>query len=283
MSSIYLKNGRYYIQYYSEGKRFQKPLIPHGHKNATTRKNVALALKRRMDLELSQQDDKPKPLGEMLDEWQAISALNSSKEQSKRNRKNLNKFFQHVGINDITIIQKRHVQKWMVHLSETLSNRTIKIKLSAVLSFLRWAEEHDIIDKAPRIKSPKTELLPPRYLNPEQYEQVLALAKEHDCYLEVFISLKTGVRLNELRLMEWEDFHWDQRLLIIPKTKSKKPRSIPLSKDIIKVLKPIQKRGLVFPSTKYVGQNRCRKPYTFINKLIGWNLLPGFLLPHECF
>ena len=57
------------------------------------------------------------------------------------------------------------------------------------------------------------------------------------------------MRLNELRQLCWEDIHWNKNLILIPKTKTNRPRSIPLNKELATELRKVAKKtGPVFPA-----------------------------------
>lgn len=264
---LYRRDGRWWGRLSHNGQQLRKPMTPEGYRYATTRMGVAQIIYRRWQEELGRSDDKVS-FEEIVLEWERAIGLSGSKKQARANMSAVQEFIRFVNIVDLELITKRHLQQWVSHLDDKgFRPRTIRNKLSALSSLFNYCFEHEIIDTIPRIKPPKIPKLPPRFLSDKERAKALLLAKEYDCFLEVFVPLVTGVRLSELRRMDWEDFHWKQRILVLPITKSNRPRTIPLSQEAIKTLKPLAKKGPVYPGRQYAGCSGYRKEHSFFSKL----------------
>lgn len=56
------------------------------------------------------------------------------------------------------------------------------------------------------------------------------------------LLLLTGARRNEITQAKWDDIDWDLRILLVPISKSGKPRWVRLNHEAMKVLKSIQRQ-----------------------------------------
>jgi len=242
-------------------------MVPDGHKKATGRPSVAKALYRRWQKEIAAQDDS-RSLTELLDEWQGYRNSLGYSKQAGRNRRVLDSLIAWAKASDPDALTASLLHAWTQYLHRLGdAPKTIKNKLGSVSGFLRWLEEQDVIDKRPVVSAPKVARKLPRYILEKDYDQVLAKAEEIGCWLEVLIALKTGVRLSELRLLAWEDMLFEQRVLVLPKTKSNRPRTIPLHSDLLDALRPLAGEGAVFPGRRYSGCSGYREVHTFIDRV----------------
>lgn len=199
--------------------------------------------------------------------------MTGSPQQASRNRREVDTFFAAARISDCSQIVAGIIQDYLLTLqNQGLSPRSIRNKLSGLSSFCRFLTERDILISNPcmKVRRPKILRRPPRYLTLEQIEQCLALAWDlpGDVWLVCYVAIYTGVRLSELRNIEWQDFLWEQKILVIPITKSNRPRAIPLSQHFIRDIKPLaQKMGIIFPGRIYEGTSGKREKHTFIAQL----------------
>ena len=67
----------------------------------------------------------------------------------------------------------------------------------------------------------------------------------------VLISIETAMRVGELLAMRYDQIDFEKRTLLIPETKTGRPRTIPLSTKALEILKSMPRRldGKVFPLT----------------------------------
>jgi len=200
--------------------------------------------------------------------WSDYVSINSSPAQAKRNTANVDEFFAFAKTRDISQLVSSRIQDWSVAIAKMYSPKTAKNKLTAVRAFCAFLEKRDVIHKVPYVTMPRIQKLPPRFLTDDEYRQVLTLAKKHHCYLEVLTVLQTGMRLGELRLLSWDDVHFDAGLIVLPKTKTNRPRAVPMTTTLKEALRAIQKdSGPVFPGRVYSGTSGYRDKHTFIDQL----------------
>ncbi|MCJ0741827.1 tyrosine-type recombinase/integrase [Pedobacter montanisoli] len=192
---------------------------------------------------------------------------------------------------DLYDIEEAHVQAFVLKkIDEGLSQKTIKdilIVLKMVLKFgakNKWLENKSLEVKFPTQRRPsKIEVL-----SRSNQKKIMQHIKEHFTFknLGVYICLSAGMRIGEICALTWEDIDADaevirirktlQRIYVIeegsrktelildtPKTKNSN-RDIPISKDLLKMLKPIKK---IINNSFFVLSNSSRptEPRTYMN------------------
>lgn len=157
------------------------------------------------------------------------------------------------------------------HLGELhASGRSAKTLInhrSALNSFCKFLVRRGLLTENPcaDIQLRKPEEVLPRYLDDDEIAQVLRLAKELRIWPEICLPLMTGLRLSELIRLKWEDVDFARRCLTVQKSKSHRPRVIPLNRAAQVCLR-CQRRVTgwfvyVFPARKtWRGCLKCRDP-----------------------
>ena len=97
------------------------------------------------------------------------------------------------------------------------------------------------------IPLPAIEERPPIYLTEQEIDLALRIARRDHIFCEVVLALYTGLRMTELRLLEWKDVNLRWRYLIVRKSKSRRPRKVWLSRGAIEALKEQQGKTGQFP------------------------------------
>lgn len=98
------------------------------------------------------------------------------------------------------------------------------------------------------IKKPKEERKPERYLTDKEQAALLEACPESIRPM-ITLALRTGMRLSELRLLEWLNVNLATRRIFVVNTKAHKTRVIPISEGTWEMLKRLPKRsGHVFGS-----------------------------------
>ncbi len=165
-------------------------------------------------------------------------------------------------------LEDSDVQEFVLHkLDQGLSQKTIKdilIVLKMVFKFgakNKWMEHNQFDVQFPTEREKHTI----EVLSRSNQKRVMNYIQEHFTFrnLGVYICLSAGIRIGEICALTWEDINTDteiisirrtiQRIYIIedgsrktelvldtPKTKNS-IREIPLSRDLLKMLKPIKK------------------------------------------
>lgn len=118
------------------------------------------------------------------------------------------------------------------------SEKTLANHLSAISRFCDFLKSRRAAADNPcrlvRLRRPE-ELLP-RYLDVDEVAVVLVTARANGIWPEVCLALSTGLRLGELARLQWSDIDRDRRTLTVRKSKSRRPRVVPLSEPALAAL-----------------------------------------------
>ena len=126
------------------------------------------------------------------------------------------------------------IRKWLLYIEEICNKpSTIKKKLIHLRNFFQYCLEENMVTHNPvtSIVLPKVEDRLPYYLTFDQVTE-LRLSEgrlKQRAIIEVLYS--TGVRVGELITMKLEDINWEERMIRIPKGKSKKERIVMFTQE----------------------------------------------------
>jgi integrase len=95
-----------------------------------------------------------------------------------------------------------------------------------------------ILTNNPVLQVPSMELPEevPVFITDEEIPTLMAIAIQEDMFCEVTLALNTGLRLEEMRRLEWQDIDLKHKQLIVTKSKSKRPRTVPLNRAVREAL-----------------------------------------------
>lgn len=118
------------------------------------------------------------------------------------------------------------------------SPKTLINHRCAISSFCRFLADRELLHENPcrniQLRPPEENL--PRYLDDREIALVLKTAARHGIAPEVRLALSTGLRLSELMRLQWADVDLAGRSLAVRKSKSHRPRVIPLSRSALAAL-----------------------------------------------
>lgn len=145
--------------------------------------------------------------------------------------------------------------------------KTVMNHLSAVRVFCYFLKRRGLLSADPcadvRLRRPEERL--PRYLEDEEIAEVLRLARAHHMWPEICLALSTGLRVSELIRLQWVDVDLARDCLTVRKSKSRRPRVVPLNRSALAAL-GAQRRitggfTYVFPARRtWPGCLACRDP-----------------------
>ena len=136
--------------------------------------------------------------------------------------------------------------------SETLSGRTVNYYHRILSSILSSAEQWEAIESNPcrKIKAPKIQRTPPRYLDEEQAVELVRLVEKEDPKFRMItlLLLLTGMRREEAMGLEWKDIDFDRSLI-----------------HILRTSQYVAHKGILTGNTKTISSERVIKvPQTLI-------------------
>lgn len=145
---------------------------------------------------------------------------------------------------------------------------TVSNELSVLRHLLRLAWKWGYLDQVPEIEMPKKPDGRERYLDEAEITRLLeACGESRNPYLRtiVVIALHTGMRKGEILGLEWERVDLSSARITLYKTKSGKPRGIPINRAVYEILialepNPDRRRGRLFRTTTGDGWVRSGRP-----------------------
>jgi integrase len=288
---LFLRGRRWWLAVYDKTLKRKRNIAmkPAGESKATTNILVARVLAAQVRRELAQAGPgaaarQDASLSALVEDFKAVNASESTEAQAKDNAGHVTAFLSEFDLVSEAGRVRRHVpaargpgqittervQDWVVHLKE--AGRSPKTAWNHKASISRFCEYligrgYMAANPCRRVKVKKSAKLLPRFLSADEHEQALTLAKEHRIYPEVATALYTGMRREELRRMAWADVDFTRAVVMVPKSKSRRPRMIPMSEKLRAVLLEQQadtgRRKHVFPG-------RARRDHTGMRRGSWW-------------
>jgi len=160
----------------------------------------------------------------------------------------LKEFFRGRTLRDITpmLIEKYKFErlKTPTKFERERTPATVNRELQVLSRVLSMAYENGVIDSNPmsRVRRLREPLPRERYLTSEEEERLIKALTPYGEHLQalVILGLETGLRLGELLSVCWQDIDFERRSVYVEKTKTGRPRTVPLSARSITTLKPLR-------------------------------------------
>jgi len=159
----------------------------------------------------------------------------------------------HVGKLRLDHLRKPQIEDLKMRwLAGDAAPRTVNTRLGVVGRMLSYAAtELEIIDSVPKVKPMKVAKEHPRFLSEAEASALLEAARIEgkrrsdalDWSIVILVGLRTGLRIGELRGLQWGDVDWDRALINVRRTdpgradldpnspKGNRPRLVPLTPD----------------------------------------------------
>lgn len=269
MATIFRRKGsrNWYVSYFFDGRRITKSL-------KTTDRTFAVSEKRKLEGKLEEGSHEEY-------ERQNVHSLvclykSSQRVQDRKERTNeiefclLDKFINSIAKRTLETVTEADIMKYLASY-EKKSRVTHNNMLGVIKRFFRFAIKKKKLSpfKDPTIGLERKTIRreKPTYFSDEEYLRIEKVAENHPLYPMVVTARYTGLRLAELRCLEWEDFDWNRREVSVrnkPKwnhtIKTYEERAVPLCEELFYKLLPFRKdSGLCFPV--YKGKHKG-KPYS---------------------
>lgn len=194
-------------------------------------------------------------------------------------------------INKITTLQIEEYKADKIR--KGLKPKSINNHLTVLSACLRAAEDWFDLPRIPKIKKLK---IPPLQFDFLSFEEAdLLLSHLEDIWREiVFTALKTGLRVGELRGLDWSDINWNNKTLTVKHSwcdyknglvapKSNKTRQIPLVTELYLALSQRkQVNGFVFLNRKghVFSDNELNRVIAYACKKAGLRTITCHTLRH---
>jgi len=142
-------------------------------------------------------------------------------------------------LEEMTVQVLRRYVIWMQ--KKGYSNGSKRRKIHSLKSFFNFLQASEYIDKNPAfsIKAPRRDESLPIYMSEKEIKAIINApmkfgfqnALRDKCILEVWAM--TGIRRNELRMLNWEDIDFGNNVITVKHGKGNKQRQIPIAEPLV--------------------------------------------------
>lgn len=189
---------------------------------------------------------------------------------------------------NVKVVKTKQLREYLYFMSKNRawSAKTFRNHLQSVTTFYDWAiKKHYLsFNPARQIEKPKLPAPLPRYLTVEQVAIIMQQTQQ-TAWKSSFITirnhliiatfLQTGIRLNELRHLQYQDVQLQEKTLCVKKGKGNKmrliplhPHLLPLLEQYIYILKEQKQSSLwLFPSCRQQAQISAKYIHQLCKKI----------------
>lgn len=179
-------------------------------------------------------------LGDFIQDYLEYSQTCKSPHTVRADRLALDKLLEHFGPQKLLVqIGVKEASKFLVILQKTGIKTT---SLATYYRHLKAAFNQAVTWKQLRenpfkeIKEPRGQETPPRYLQPEEIEKILAAETNIAFHRLWRFYLWSGVRRREALSLTWADIDRKHGLIMIPQTKNRKPKVVRITRELAGIL-----------------------------------------------
>lgn len=117
---------------------------------------------------------------------------------------------------------------------------TVRQALSALSGLFRVALGREMVERnpVPLVRKPKVENQIVRYLDFEEEDRLLAFTPE-PLRTMIVVAIHSGMRSGEQKRLTWADVRFEQRVVVVRHTKSKKDRVVSMNDTLFEALRGI--------------------------------------------
>ena len=143
--------------------------------------------------------------------------------------------------------------------------------LAALRRMFNWAIERDLLEASPcaNVRAPSQETSRDRVLSDEELGLVLHAAEKLEAPFGPYVRMLTLTlqRRNEVAGMRWCEIDWDQKLWVLPasRTKNGNEHVVPLSSPALNLLETMKETK--FAGSEYVFTTTGRSPVSGFSKV----------------
>jgi len=142
---------------------------------------------------------------------------------------------------------------------EGYENSSIEVYLSSLSTIFSRAERLHWLAKVPLMPTAESRKKPEKQwliIKDEWYEHLISICDVEKYRLACEFMWHTGCRVNEIILLRWDRVNWSMNTVQFVKTKGLRPRTLPMSEDVQRILLAFKKLSnpdydtfSVFPGT----------------------------------
>ena len=204
------------------------------------------------------------------------------------------------GTKRLSAISARDIESFKAdRLSRGLAPKTINNVLAVLGRSLRVAKQWELLQSTPEIRALRLPLLEHDHLSFVEADRLIEAAEPGHWRSMITLALRTGLRLGELRALQWQDVDLAARKLIVRRAawmnvvgtpKSGRAREVTLSRQATAALQALRHADTpwVFASEngQLLAKGACRWPLwraarqADLGRTVGWHLLRHTFASH---
>lgn len=179
-------------------------------------------------------------LGDFAKDYLEYSHTYKSPNTCRADQLAMRKLEDHFGSNKLLVqIGIKEVTKFLAALQKTgIKATSLAIYYRHLKAAFNQAVAWKLIRENPfkEVREPKGQESPPRYLQPEEIEQILAAETDPAFHRLWRFYLWSGVRRREALSLTWADIDRKHELIMIPQTKNRKPKVVRITRELAAIL-----------------------------------------------
>lgn len=266
MASLFSKKGIWYGVFTIN---YKQKWIKIGRMSKTAARDVLRKLEEDHDKKrFGIMDEKQIPFENYSREYLDYSKTNKAQASYVRDKTSMHtllRFFRSIYLPRLT---SRHIENMKTkRLAEGVSPRTVNIELRCLTHMLNKAVEWGYIRETPakKVKLLTYEKKPPRFLSKEEASKLLDASTPWSKPIFI-IMLNTGIREGERRRLKFEDIDFANKRVIIRSSKTKDFRTIPMNKEVEKVLRWLKENYIPPHTNVSYTRKEHQKEYVICNE-----------------
>ena len=130
-------------------------------------------------------------------------------------------------------LSRKDIDRFVATRSKSVAPATVNRGLAVISHMLNIAVEQGYLRSSPYagVKKLPEEKLALRIMTLEEERHIVLSVAERNPIIGAYVAVlgETGLRKSEGLRMQWIDVNRDRKMLVVPKTKTGKPRYVPLS------------------------------------------------------
>ena len=169
-----------------------------------------------------------------------LGTRNYKKSTIKKNIILVRKFLKEAPVESLDDFNPGFIELYLCRLKEEgRSGKTIENHKSAISGYCKFLQMHGQIEANPImfLKSMELPVTLPIFLPDDEIPLLYQLAKEERIYCEIALALNTGLRMGEMQSLRWIDVDLNFKQLTVRESKGNRPRTVPLNRKCIEILK----------------------------------------------
>ncbi len=249
MATIYKRENNWYLDYYYKGRRFKKAI---GHS-----KKLAEFAKKDIEVKIARNElgfiEAKKKIEDFISEYTDYIKVNKRFKTAQRYVEIINNFklflesYPYVVL--LSDIKGQLIEKYKSERIKKIKPVTVNYELRFLKALFAYAIKYGYLKNNPLalIETFKVTAKSPRFFDKEETRLIMDNCGKR-LYPIFTTLLYTGMRMGELKNLEWDDIDFKNRLIRIRvksfwEPKNSKPRGIPINDELLQVLKDIKRRA----------------------------------------